>query len=72
LQLGEVLEYWRNTNVPPVSKTRKKEDTGNYMLVGLTSIPEKVAGGCPSGKQLCRRCPEGAVDLNHEIWKQET
>ena len=37
--LGEVPEDWRKANVVPVCK---KEDPGNYRLVGLTLIPGKV------------------------------
>jgi len=36
---GEVPEDWRKASVTPVFKKHKKEDPGNYRLVGLTSIP---------------------------------
>jgi len=39
---GEVPEDWRKTNVTPIFKKGKKEDTGNYRPVSLTSIPGKV------------------------------
>ena len=35
-------EDWRKASVTPVFKKGKKEDPGNYRLVSLTSIPEKV------------------------------
>jgi len=37
-----VPEDWRKANVTPIFKKGKKEDPGNYRLVSLTSIPEKV------------------------------
>ena len=39
---GEVPEDWRRANVIPIFKKGKKEDSGNYRLVSLTSIPGKV------------------------------
>ncbi|PKU27723.1 rna-directed dna polymerase from mobile element hypothetical protein [Limosa lapponica baueri] len=38
---GEVPEDWRKATVTPVFKKGKKEDTGNYRPVSLTSIPGK-------------------------------
>ena len=35
-------EDWRKANVTAVFKKGKKEDPGNYRLLGLTSIPGKV------------------------------
>ncbi|GAB0192666.1 mitochondrial enolase superfamily member 1 [Grus japonensis] len=39
---GEVPEDWRKASITPVFKKGKKEDPGNYKLVGLSSIPGKV------------------------------
>ncbi|GAB0195056.1 mitochondrial enolase superfamily member 1 [Grus japonensis] len=39
---GEVPEDWRKANMSPVCKKGKKEDSGNYRPVSLTSIPGKV------------------------------
>jgi len=39
---GEVPEDWRKAIVTLVFKKGKKEDPGNYRLLSLTSIPEKV------------------------------
>ena len=33
---------WRTANVTPIFKQGKKEDTGNYRSVSLTSVPGKV------------------------------
>jgi len=41
-QSGEVPEDWRKANVTSVFKKGKKEDPGNYRLVGLTLIPGTV------------------------------
>ncbi|GAB0204646.1 mitochondrial enolase superfamily member 1 [Grus japonensis] len=38
---GEVPEDWRKANVTPVFKKDKKEGSGNYKPVSLTSIPGK-------------------------------
>ena len=35
-------EDWRNASVTPVFKKGKKDDTGNYRPVSLTSIPGKM------------------------------
>ena len=37
----EVPEDWRKASVTPILKKGKKEDSGNYRLVSLTSIPER-------------------------------
>jgi len=39
---GEVPKDWRKVNVTPIFKKGKKEDTGNYRPVSLTSISAKV------------------------------
>ncbi|GAB0187214.1 mitochondrial enolase superfamily member 1 [Grus japonensis] len=39
---GKVPEDWKKDNVTPVFKKGKKEGTGNYRPVSLTSIPGKV------------------------------
>jgi len=41
-RMGEVPEDWRKAYVTPVFRKGKKEDTGNYRVVGLTSVPGKV------------------------------
>ena len=41
-RMGEVPEDWRIANVTPVFKMGKKDDTGNYRPVSLTSVPGKV------------------------------
>ena len=42
VRTAEMLEDWRNAIVTPVFKNSKKEDSGNYRPVSLTSIPGKV------------------------------
>ncbi|CAM5146678.1 unnamed protein product [Natator depressus] len=39
---GEVPEDWRKANVVPIFKKGKKEDSGNYKPVSLTSVPGKI------------------------------
>jgi len=39
---GEVPKDWSKASVTPIFKKGKKEDPGNYRLVGFTSIPGKV------------------------------
>ncbi|KFP31038.1 RNA-directed DNA polymerase from mobile element jockey, partial [Colius striatus] len=39
---GEVPEDWRKANVTLVFKKDRKDDSGNYRPVSLTSIPGKV------------------------------
>ncbi|KGL74896.1 RNA-directed DNA polymerase from mobile element jockey, partial [Tinamus guttatus] len=41
-RMGEVPEDWKKASVMPVFKKGKKEDTGNYRPVSLTSIRGKV------------------------------
>jgi len=37
-----VSEDWRKPSVTPIFKKGKKEDSGNYRMVSLTSIPGKM------------------------------
>ncbi|KFP27068.1 RNA-directed DNA polymerase from mobile element jockey, partial [Colius striatus] len=39
---GKVPEDWRKANVTPVFKKGRKDDSGNYRPVSLTSIPGKM------------------------------
>ncbi|RMB95355.1 hypothetical protein DUI87_28343 [Hirundo rustica rustica] len=39
---GEVPDDWKLANVKLIHKNGRKEDPGNYMPVGLTSVPSKV------------------------------
>ncbi|KFP25232.1 hypothetical protein N325_10916, partial [Colius striatus] len=39
---GEVSEDWRKANVTPVFKKGRKDNSGNYRLVSITSIPGKA------------------------------
>lgn len=41
-QLEEAPKNWRKTNITPLFKKGKKENTGNYRLVNLTLITGRV------------------------------
>lgn len=44
---GGVPDDWKKANVTPIFKEDKEEDSGNYRLGSLTSVPAKVRANPP-------------------------
>ena len=40
--LGEIPNDWKKGDVTPIFKKGRKDDSGNYGLVSLTSVPGKI------------------------------
>jgi len=49
---GEIPGDWKNGNTTAVFRTERKEDSGNYRLVGLTFVPGKIMEWNLSGAML--------------------